>query len=80
MSGQNICCFNVICHHSDSVNTDMLFKQARYLHFTGTFTVVMCHAFYRATYLAGELLCSVKDMIQFTAVLCQIYKEDIDNK
>ena len=36
--------------------------------------------FYRATYLAGELLCSVKDMIQFTAVLCQICKGDMDDK
>lgn len=35
---------------------------------------------HRATYLAGELLCSVKDMIQFTAVLCQICKGDMDDK
>ena len=41
----------------------------------------MHHAFiHRATYLAGELLCSVKDMIQFTAVLCQICKGDMDDK
>ena len=42
----------------------------------------MHHAFiiHRATYLAGELLCSVEDMIQFTAVLCQIYKGDMDDK
>ena len=40
----------------------------------------MYHVFHRATYLAGELLCSVKDMIQFTAVLCQICKGDMDDK
>ena len=82
MSCQHICCFSVICHHSDSVNTDMLFKQARYVHTYILLALLklMCYAFYRATYLAGELLCSVKDMIQFTAVLCQIYKGDIDDK
>ncbi len=30
----------------------------------------------RATYLAGELLCSVNDMVRLSAILCQITKGD----
>ena len=40
----------------------------------------MHYSILRATYLAGELLCSIKDMIQFTAVLCQICKGDMEDK
>lgn len=31
---------------------------------------------FRATYLAGELLCSSNDMVQLSAILCQITKGD----
>ena len=31
---------------------------------------------YRATYLAGEMLCSVNDMIRLSAILTQIIKGD----
>ena len=30
----------------------------------------------RATYLAGELLCSPDDMVRLSAILCQIAKGD----
>ena len=29
---------------------------------------------FRATYLAGELLCSAVDMVRLSAILCQITK------
>ena len=31
---------------------------------------------HRATYLAGELLCSQNDMVRLSAILCQITKGD----
>lgn len=33
----------------------------------------------RATYLAGELLCSASNMVQLSAILCQINKGNYSN-
>jgi len=42
----------------------------------GSANVEMLYKQARATYLAGEFLCSQNDMVRLSAILCQIIKGD----
>ena len=70
-------------YYKDSITIEILFRLKCYINKQGNIFNVLYFInmlYNRATFLAGEMLCSPEHVPKFTALLCQITKGDFASR